>query len=88
MINEEQEEPKKVEDWEINIRSDLWSSMDISQLNIQRELILQKIILLYKLGSANQTARDILIALQRAQEQLNALIDEHMTKDPKKRTII
>jgi len=74
------------EDWEVNIRTDLWHEMSSHQLNIQRELIITKISTLYKMGISHPTARDILLALQRAHEHINTLIDKNM--DPKKKDII
>lgn len=80
------EEPRELEDWEINIRTDLWHTMDSHQLNIQRDLLVTKISLLYEFGTSHQTARDMMLILQRALEHINKLIDNNI--DPKKRTII
>ncbi len=73
------------EDWEINIRTDMWHNMSVHQLNVQRELIITKISTLMDFGTSHETARNILIALQRAHDHLNNLIDNNF--DEKKRNI-
>ncbi|MGZ5485212.1 MAG: hypothetical protein ACXWFB_04780 [Nitrososphaeraceae archaeon] len=62
------------EDWTNNIRSDLWNTMDVSQLNIQRELIINKISTLQSI-QLNQTVLHLMKALHIGLEDLNALID-------------
>lgn len=74
------------ESWEIDIRTDLWHTMNSHQLTIQQDLILHKLVTLSKLGPTHPVARDITIALQRALEQLNNIITA--STDAKKRTII
>lgn len=75
-----------LENWEVEIRTDLWNEMTSQQLNIQRDLIITKISLLYQFGASHQTAHDMLIILQRALEHITTLIDNHI--DPSKRKII
>ncbi len=59
---------------EDEIRTDLWLSMDINELNNQRDLILTKISLLSQLTST-QTVINIHSALQHALQDINQLID-------------
>lgn len=68
------EEDKQDEDWKVNIRTDLWNTMTVHQLNIQRELILDKIVLLSTMTNT-QTIFDLQSALQQALIQLNGLVD-------------
>ena len=79
------EAPREPEDWEKNIRTDLWHEMTVNQLNIQRDLVVEKISLLHKYGISHQTAYDILCVLQRSLEHLNERIDHKM--DPKYRNL-
>ena len=65
------EEP---EDWEISIRTDMWNTMDVHQLNVQRELIIDKITLLYS-TSITPTTQNIINALNKAMASLNELVD-------------
>lgn len=74
------------ESWEVDIRTDLWHTMSTHQLNIQRDLIVTKISTLYKFGISHQTARDILLALERALEHITKLIDDNT--DPKQKDLI
>lgn len=62
------------EDWKVNIRTDLWNTMTVHQLNVQRELILDKIVILSTMTNT-QTVFDIQSALQQALIQLNGLVD-------------
>jgi hypothetical protein len=68
------EDDKQDEDWKVNIRTDLWNNMTVHQLNIQRELILDKISILSMMTNT-QTVFDIQSALQQALIQLNGLVD-------------
>ena len=68
------EEDNQNEDWKVNIRTDLWNTMTVHQLNIQRELILDKIVILSTMTNT-QTIFDLQSALQQALIQLNGLVD-------------
>ena len=70
---------KDQEKLETDIRSDLWLTMSVAQLNNQRELILDKITTTLALGS-HPTALSIHAALQMALTDINNLIDSRMTK--------
>lgn len=73
------------EDWEENIRTDLWNTMTTFQLNIQRDLIATKINTLYKMPINDPTVQGLLTALNHANTQLNQLIDYRITHDPNAR---
>lgn len=61
------------------IRSDLWSTMDINELNIQRELVLNKIALLNQL-SYTPTVINLVGALQQAIVDLDELLNYRFTE--------
>lgn len=73
------------EDWEENIRTDLWSNMTTHQLNIQRDLIASKINTLYKMPVSDPTVQGLLAALNRANTYIAELIDYRITNDPNAR---
>lgn len=64
------------EDWEINIRSDMWLTMGISQLSIQQELVLDKLAKLATMAQS-PTIRDLECALKMALDDLNNLINRN-----------
>lgn len=76
------------EDWEENIRTDLWPTMSIQQLNVQRDLVVSKISLLYTMSIGDPTVRNLLGALQIAIKDLNDLIDNRAEQQQQKRIII
>lgn len=77
------------EDWEENIRTDLWPNMTPYQLNIQRDIIATKISTLYKMPINDPTVQGLLAALNRANTYVNELIDHKIHNDPNaKRNII
>ena len=77
------------EDWEENIRSDLWANMTPHQLNIQRDLISNKITTLYKMPTSDPTVQGLLAALNKANTYVNDLINYRQASDPRaKRNII
>lgn len=59
------------------IRSDLWSTMDISQLTQQQDLVITKISTMHRMlgPSASPTMYNLYAALQVALQDLNQLID-------------
>lgn len=61
------------EDWEVNIRSDMWNQMNSFQLGTQLELILDKISLLRQLSS-NPITLNLINALNMAMDDVNMLI--------------
>lgn len=74
----------KNEDWQINIRSDLWPNMSTHELNTQLELVITKISVLARLPSTDPTVQSIGLALQRALDYLTQLINQKT--EPTKRT--
>ena len=71
------------EDWEENIRTDLWNTMTQYQLNVQRDLIANKIGTLYKMPINDPTVQGLLSALNKANVYINELIDQKIQQDPK-----
>jgi hypothetical protein len=63
------------EDWQVNIRSDLWPTMNTYQLNIQLEIVITKISVLLSMSATDPTAQTMRIALQRARDYLTDLIN-------------
>lgn len=63
------------EDWQVNIRSDMWNNMNTHQLNIQLELVVTKISLLLTLPAADPTVQSMRFALQKALDYLTDLIN-------------
>jgi hypothetical protein len=61
----------------VNLRSDLWPKMTISQLNRQHEIAIDKVSKLHMMMGANASPAIINIygALQQALRDLTALID-------------
>lgn len=78
----EQEDNK--EDWNDNIRSDLWGNMNTQQLGVQRDLVINKIALMNKLPM-DPTVNSILTALNMAYDDLNTLLDDRISQQ--KRTL-
>jgi hypothetical protein len=62
----------------LNIRSDLWLTMGVSQLTRQQELVIDKISKMHTMMGirASQSLIDIYSALQVALKDLNALIEK------------
>lgn len=71
------------EDWQVNIRSDMWNNMSTHQLNIQLELVVTKISLLLTLPSTDPTVQSMRFALQKALDYLTDLINNKT--EPSKR---
>jgi hypothetical protein len=72
------------EDWQINIRSDMWPTMSTHQLNIQLEIVVTKISVLLSMPSNDPTVQTMRFALQKALDYLTDLINNKT--DPKNRT--
>ncbi len=66
-------------DEENPIRSDLWSTMDVNELNIQRELVLNKITLLTQL-TYTPTVANLVGALQQAIIDLDGLLNYRLNE--------
>lgn len=65
---------------EQDIRSDLWPTMTIDQLNVQRELILNKLNLLYTIPK-NHSIINIIGALTQAAQDIDTLLDARITSN-------
>jgi hypothetical protein len=63
----------KKEDWEVNIRTDLWDTMNVTQLGTQQGLILDKLNILRQMP-AGQTVLQLLSALNFAMDDVERLI--------------
>lgn len=61
----------------VQVRSDLWSKMTLSQLNKQRELLLDKSIKIQSImgAQANPSLLAMYSAVQRGMDDINQLID-------------
>jgi hypothetical protein len=57
-----------------DIRTDLWGTMNSSQLSAQRDLIITKIALLQSMGTQNPSIRGLMVALHTALNDINSLI--------------
>lgn len=71
------------DDWQVNVRSDMWNDMNMHQLNTQLELILTKISLLGSMPVNDPTVQSIGIALQRAVDYLTVCMNSKV--EPNKR---
>lgn len=71
-----------MEDWESNIRADMWTTMTASQLCKQQDLVIDKIVKLNMLPSTDPSVRDLLGALHIAKDDLTYLIDVGMSNQP------
>lgn len=69
-------------DPEIQIRSDLWSTMSTTDLLHQRELVVTKLFTLGKMlsWSASPSVTNMYLTIQNALEQINSIIDSKTTK--------
>jgi hypothetical protein len=80
MITKEIDTPKPIDenDPSIQVRTDLWSTMNMTQLNRQRELLLDKISKVQSImgASANPSLINMYGALQMGLKDLNKLIDD------------
>jgi hypothetical protein len=72
------------EDCHINIRSDMWPTMNTHQLNIQLELVVTKISVLLTMSPNDPTVQTMRFALQKALDYLTDLINNKT--EPKDRT--
>jgi len=82
------ESKREPEDWEINIRSDMWTTMNISQLIVQQELVLNNLGLLSTLQASNPTVLNLHCALKMALEDLNLLINKNEDMQKTKKRIM
>lgn len=62
-----------------DIRTDLWNTMSASELSQQRDIINERLSLLYSVAHSGTmpAARDIYLALSHALDDVNALIENH-----------
>lgn len=76
-MEDEKQTPVPENDPSIQIRTDLWPTMSISQLNRQRELMLDNISKLQSMvdSHGNPSIRNMYAALQVGLQDLNKLID-------------
>jgi hypothetical protein len=61
------------EDWEVNVRTDMWNTMNVTQLGIQQGLILDKLNVLRQMP-ASPTVLQLQSALNFAMDDVEKLI--------------
>jgi hypothetical protein len=59
----------------VDIRTDLWANMSVTQLQQQRDIVANKMSLLYDIITTMPAARDIYMAMTRALDDLDQLLD-------------
>lgn len=64
--------------WKKSIRTDLWHNMNADQLSIQQSIIMNQINLLYSMGNSNPTVTQLLVNLQKSNDNILQLIDYRM----------
>jgi len=66
----------------IQLRSDLWNTMGVTDLLAQRELLVNRLLTMGKIINWDTTpgTQDIYLALQHGMDQLNSIIDGKTTK--------
>lgn len=64
--------------WKKSIRTDLWHTMNADQLSIQQSIIMNQINLLYSMGNSNPTVTQLLVNLQKSNDNILQLIDYRM----------
>lgn len=81
----EKPSPVPENDPSIQVRTDLWSTMNMSQLTNQRELMLDHISNLQTImgGNANPSILNMYSALQLGLKDLNKLIDDKYAEKSK-----
>jgi hypothetical protein len=77
-MENEKQDPVPENDPSIQVRTDLWSTMNTGQLNRQRELMLDHLSKLQSImgGNANPSILNMYSALQLGLKDLNKIIDD------------
>lgn len=82
-----EEDDQKIEDWKVNVRSDLWNTMNMSQLSIQQEIVLNKLSLLSTMHQS-LTVVSIQSALALALGDLNKLLNNNQDIQKQQKRIV